>query len=334
MSKLIRAFYVMLLLGGSAARADELPPDIRWPTNSMTFFFVNSGGDTTVFYHAFVRATQRWQPGNFFISMTSNAAGNTPCRDRSPGVPVVNIAQFVGSVPTICGDNAQFTPRTLAVTVVGRNDDKSIKRADMFFTTSRIWGIYDGPLYQPPYGGRPDFQRVAVHELGHAAGLPHALTDRSSIMYPEISDVDRPSGDDTARLRVKYATPLPPSPSPTPTPPPGDFACPSHIPFAPVVDLGTLSSSTYRLGECLDATRPETVFYFEVASQRQMRIGLGADKAELNVSLLSGTSQIWSAINTGELKKATTRTFAPGRYSLRVWPQVKGSTYSLALEFQ
>lgn len=330
MRNAVCALSIALAIGASAARSDELPSDIRWRSNDLTFFFVNSG-DTTLFIHAFERAMQRWQSGNFSMLMTGNAANNAPCLDRPPGVPIVNIAQFVASVPKICGEKAQFTPRTLAVTVVAWNEvSRAIQRADMFFTTSRIWGIYDGKLYQGPYAGRPDFVRVAVHELGHAAGLAHALTDPTAIMYPEISDVDRPSADDTGRLRTKYATPLPPLPQP----PPGDFNCPAHIPYAPTVELGTLSSSTYRLGECLDSARPQTTFYFELTAPKPMRISLGADNAELNVTLSSGPTQIWSVVNTGQLSKTTTRAFAPGRYSVRVWPQSKGSTYSLSFEFQ
>jgi hypothetical protein len=116
--------------------------------------------------------------------------------------------------------------------------------------------------------------------------------------------------------------------------PAGDFACPSEIPFAAVVELKTLTGTARRPAECLDTARPQTTFNFEIAGQRQIRIILGAENAELNVELSSGTGPIWSAVNTTELTKGVTRAFAPGRYTLRVWPQGSGSTYRLVLAFQ
>ena len=141
----------------------------------------------------------------------------------------------------------------------------------------------------------------------------------------EVGHADRPRGGDTTRLFAQNTPPSPPS---------GDFKCPSDIPFAPVVELKTLSSTTRRPAECLDTARPQTIFNFEITGERQIRIIFGAENAELNVELSSGANKIWSAVNTTELTKGVTRTFAAGRYSLRVWPQGNGSTYRLVLAFQ
>jgi hypothetical protein len=143
----------------------------------------------------------------------------------------------------------------------------------------------------------------------------------------EVGHVDRPRGGDAARL---YAQNTPPAP----TAPAGDFKCPSDIPFAPVVELKTLSATSRRPAECLDAARPQTIFNFEITGERQIRIILGAENAELNVELSSGAKPIWSAVNTTELTKGLTRAFPAGRYSLRIWPQGNGSAYRLVLAFQ
>jgi hypothetical protein len=141
----------------------------------------------------------------------------------------------------------------------------------------------------------------------------------------EVGHVDRPRGGDTGRLFAQNTPPSPPS---------GDFKCPSDIPFAPVVELKTLSATTRRPAECLDTARPQTTFNFEITGERQIRIIFGAENAELNVELSSGANKIWSAVNTTELTKGVTRAFAAGRYSLRVWPQAGGSAYRLVLAFQ
>ena len=310
---------VTLLTHVVEARADDvppgLPPDVRWRGDNTLFFFQNSG-DTTGFWRSFDAALSLWQPGNFRFQMTGDASNNSQCHVRPPGVRIVNIAGFAQQA---C--NADFGANVLAVTTTRWDPvTHELLAADMAFNTGYIWNIYHGSE-----GSRPDFQRVAVHELGHAAGLNH-IYDTSSIMYPIIGNVEVPSPSDQNAMRTKYAVPLPPSP-------PGPFNCFSGIPYSPTVDYGTLVTTTYFLEGCLDANRPQTVFYFAFAEPHTVELSVGADDAALNVELDNGPRVLWASTDNSK-SKVTTLTFQKGSYSLRVWRDSTGSKYSVAWTFQ
>lgn len=294
-----------------------MPPDVRWKGNEAKFFFVNSG-DTTEFWHSFSRATTLWQPGNFSMSITGDASNNRPCVVRPAGVRVVNIAQFSS---TAC--NGGFGQGVLAVTF---NQWDSVTHemlaADISFNTAYTWNIYTGHLNS----ARHDFQRVAVHELGHAAGLNHS-TDQTSIMFPVEGDVEQPSQNDQQTLRLKYAAPVSPAP-------PGEFACGSQNPHGSVVELGTLTQTTRRLGECLDGSFPSTTFWFELNAPRTINMSLVSDETEINVELISGNTGYWQSVNNGVNNKSKMIQFPIGRYFLRTWFQTSGSHYRLQWEFQ
>ncbi len=322
-----RAFALaILLLSTLPARSQDqptMPPDVRWRENAARFFFVNSG-DTTEFWHSFSRATTLWQPGNFTMSITGDASNNRPCFIRPTGVRIVNIAQFSS---TICksndNPNGNYGPGVLAVTY---NQWDSVTRemlaADIFFNTAYRFNIYTGPNIP----ARPDFQRTAVHELGHAAGLNHS-PDSSSIMFPTISDVERPNANDQQALRTKYATPISPGP-------PGEFACNPSDPYTPTVELGTLTQTLFRLGECLDGSRPNRIFNFQLASPRRIKLSVLANETEINVEVISGNTGYWQSVNSGMKDKSKTVDFPAGRYWMRVWFQTSGSHYRLGWEFQ
>lgn len=71
----------------------------------------------------------------------------------------------------------------LAMTCTWYNAFGQITNADIRFDTSdRNWTVYDELLDANTWS----FDSVAVHELGHAAGLDH-INDSTQVMYPYIN---------------------------------------------------------------------------------------------------------------------------------------------------
>jgi hypothetical protein len=76
----------------------------------------------------------------------------------------------------------------------------SVFEVEMLFDNARAWNAYSGPL-RPATGGGTlyDLQRVAIHELGHAAGLDHPDEHGQTvvaIMNSTVSGIDAPQADD------------------------------------------------------------------------------------------------------------------------------------------
>lgn len=322
-------FLVVSLVWAMASSAQSPQPIDRWRGNSIEFFFYQNGTGERQIRQAFEQAMQRWNVGSLSMSMTGDATNNTACEARRSGVRIVNIADIVTSPPEKCG---QFAPRDLATTFTIRTAQGEIVAADMFFKASVPWAVYDGPL-------RPqmDFRRVAVHELGHAAGLSLQSfdgkdrhdTDPSSIMYPVISDVFMPSPQNLATLRAKYAQAFP-------APPPGDpsYRCSPEKPHYPVVELGSINATTYMLELCLDRDRFATTYYFNFARARRAKLSLAGTNGGKNVELSFGGQVIWRAADSGEKVKSTEGEFAAGRYTLTVSNGATSGPFSGAIELR
>lgn len=101
---------------------------------------------------------------------------------------------------------------------------------DMHFNAAQNWGI----------GSGTDLFSVALHEAGHALGLPHTDVP-GSVMYPYYQVLNGLTPVDIAAIRGLYAargpaaaptpTPVPtPTPTPMPTPKPTPTPTPAPIP--------------------------------------------------------------------------------------------------------
>ena len=105
--------------------------------------------------------------------------------------------------PDVCGND--FGSDVLAITLnMGRRGTLGfdyIAEADVIFNTGYSWNIYAGPRRSTV-----DFQRVALHELGHVLGLGHEST-ANAIMAPKISDLDALTQDDLDGAALLYGEP-------------------------------------------------------------------------------------------------------------------------------
>jgi len=136
---------------------------------------------------------------NFFSTRNPVLAGGDAC-----GKDGIQVARFAADK---CG---MAFGSALAVTFL-HGDDGVIQEIDMLFDEGSTWDVYTGDLQPAPTGEtRYDFMRVAIHELGHAAGLDHPDQDGqqvAAIMNSHVSNTDAPTADDIAGARAIAWTP-------------------------------------------------------------------------------------------------------------------------------
>ncbi|MEO8438621.1 MAG: matrixin family metalloprotease [Spartobacteria bacterium] len=102
---------------------------------------------------------------------------------------------------TVFGD--KFGSSTLAVTTYTFRDTV-LEESDTTFNNAYTWDSYRGSLNPTIF----DFQRVAIHELGHGIGLDHPDQKGQhveSVMNSHISDIDTLQADDIAGAEALYA---------------------------------------------------------------------------------------------------------------------------------
>ena len=125
----------------------------------------------------------------FFVAQTAGSSGSCG-RNQANEVTWSN---------TNCG--LAFGSSTLAVTTSWSSSGKVIE-VDMLFNNAKSWGSYSGPLRFNANGTSiNDLNRVALHELGHAAGLDHpddAGQVVASVMNSRIDDTYVLQADDIA----------------------------------------------------------------------------------------------------------------------------------------
>ncbi|MEX0739220.1 MAG: matrixin family metalloprotease [Pseudohongiella sp.] len=179
----------------------------KWP-GAQTIIYTGVPGTSrsgTPWAFALQRAALEWTDNTRF-TFVSSPQYRDPCAGAGPGSPPDNL-NGIDFRSTVCGNS--FNASTLAVTVfftefniLGTAD---LVETDIIFNQNLNFDVYDGPQRPGSNSSREyDFQRIALHELGHVIGLGHDDT-QPAIMSSTIGNLFRLQADDIAGADTLYA---------------------------------------------------------------------------------------------------------------------------------
>jgi hypothetical protein len=178
----------------SPANAYKLYP-CKWPQPTTTFY-VNIPGAEGLWNTSFENAMYYWGAYTIFKYKIVRGVYEDPCDPR-------NGRNGVGFKSTACGDAWGSTD--LAITAIWYSGS-TIIQSDIVFNSNESWNVYSTSWRSDVN----DFQRVAVHELGHALGLDHEDSGVSTIMRSRSGDITVPQQDDISGVAAIYGGSSPP----------------------------------------------------------------------------------------------------------------------------
>ena len=184
----------------SSVSAFEIDGD-KWPGGKTRFFVALEGTAPggVPWNQAFIQAAGQWNNFTNFTFQLSEEFRD-PCADDR-----LNGAGFSASV---CGD--EFGDTVIAVTIQQSEfsllGPPALAETDIVFNSNKTFDVFDGPQDQFSLGtmfSPVDFRRVALHELGHALGLGHEVSE-PAIMNATIGDLFTLQLDDIAGVNTLY----------------------------------------------------------------------------------------------------------------------------------
>jgi hypothetical protein len=176
----------------SSANAYQLEGQ-KWPRPTTTFY-VDISGANGLWNTSFETAMYSWGADTVFTYNIVRGVYEDPC-DPYEGRNGVDFGS------TFCGEAWGGT--TLAITqrwFLGA----TLTQTDIVFNKNESWNVYSTAWQSWPWFGVSDFQRVAVHELGHALGLDHEDSGVPTIMKTYIGNTTTPQPDDVGGVAAIY----------------------------------------------------------------------------------------------------------------------------------
>lgn len=196
------ALFLLTLLFANSSNAFNASGNY-WEEGQATFRVGISGNSPTggSWDAAFNRAMDAWSDATEFQYIAIDAY-HDPCIGGGVGESEDNV-NGIDFVTDVCG--TEFGGNVLAITLTAGNCANSscnsfhITNVDIVFNDNETWDIYDGPLRF----GFKEFERVALHELGHALGLNHEPS-KSAIMQSLVGPLNTLTSDDIAGANAIY----------------------------------------------------------------------------------------------------------------------------------
>jgi hypothetical protein len=179
---------LLTLICVSPANAYQLE-GYKWPQPTTTFY-VDIPGGGGLWNDSFETAMYYWGVDTIFEYRIVRGEYADPC-DSIDG------RNGVGFEFTHCGDAWGDTTLAIATTwFIG----STLTQTDIAFNSNKSWNVYSTSWSSSPC----DFQRVAVHELGHALGLGHEDSGVKTIMGTHAGNITIPQQDDINGVAAIY----------------------------------------------------------------------------------------------------------------------------------